>query len=169
MKHSSLLLSDWPSLLSALPSNLDLTALARSKKAIVRCRQVSDGETLLRLALWYGPCGMSLRSASAFSTGTEAAILSDVALFKRLAGAGDWLEGVAAALLSEKPTDDGLERRHRNQDSQAEKEHRRRRLHHLGGKAVGRQVRHRLRFQFGGSADSEQTRTLLAQAPPIGK
>ena len=24
-------------------------------------------------------------------------------------------------------------------------------------------------FEFGGSADSEQTRTLLAQAPPIGK
>jgi hypothetical protein len=24
-------------------------------------------------------------------------------------------------------------------------------------------------FEFGGSADAEQTRTLLAQAPPIGK
>lgn len=106
MKHSSLLLSDWPSLLSALPSSLDLTALARSKKAIVRCRRVGDGETLLRLALWYGPCGMSLRSASAFSTGTEAAVLSDVALFKRLARAGDWLEAVAAALLAEKLSDE---------------------------------------------------------------
>ena len=106
MKHSSLLLSDWPSLLSALPSSLDLTALARSKKAIVRCRRVADGETLLRLALWYGPCGMSLRSASAFSTGTEAAVLSDVALFKRLARAGDWLEAVAAALLAEKLSDE---------------------------------------------------------------
>jgi hypothetical protein len=106
MNHSSLLLSDWPSLLSALPSNLDLTALARSKKAIVRSRRVADGETLLRLALWYGPCGMSLRSASAFSTGTEAAVLSDVALFKRLAGAGDWLEAVAAALLAEKLSDE---------------------------------------------------------------
>ena len=108
MNNSSLLLSDWPSVLAALPSSLDLTALARSKKAIVRCRQVADGETLLRLALWYGPCGMSLRSASAFSAGTEAAILSDVALFKRLARAGDWLEAVAAALLSEKPVD-GIE------------------------------------------------------------
>ena len=106
MNHSSLLVSDWPSLLSALPSDLDLTALARSKKAIVRCRRVADGETLLRLALWYGPCGMSLRSASAFSTGTEAAVLSDVALFKRLAGAGDWLEAVAAALLAEKLSDE---------------------------------------------------------------
>jgi hypothetical protein len=102
MKPSSLLLSDWASFLSVLPPNLDLTALARSKKAIVRGRQVADGETLLRLALWYGPCGMSLRSVSAFSAGTEAAILSDVALFKRLAGAGDWLEAVAATLLSEK-------------------------------------------------------------------
>ena len=108
MELSSLLTSDWSSLVSALPSSLDLTALARSKKAIVRGRQVSDGETLLRLALWYGPCGMSLRTASALATGTGTAVLSDVGLLKRLAGSSDWLEAVVTALLAERQTGERL-------------------------------------------------------------
>lgn len=102
MQIASLLSSHWPSLLSALPASLDLTALARSKRAIIRSRRVCDGETLLRLALWYGPCGMSLRSTAALATGTETATLSDVALLKRLAGAADWLEAVVAAVLAER-------------------------------------------------------------------
>lgn len=105
MQIASLLSSHWQSLLSALPASLDLTALARSKQAIIRSRRVSDGETLLRLALWYGPCGMSLRSAAAFALGTETANLSDVALLKRLAGAGDWLEAIIAAVLAERQTE----------------------------------------------------------------
>lgn len=105
MQIASLLSSHWQSLLSALPASLDLTALARSKRAIVRSRRVSDGETLLRLALWYGPCGLSLRSAAALAAGTETASLSDVALFKRLAGAADWLEAVVAAVLAERQTE----------------------------------------------------------------
>ncbi len=64
MPSASLLSSGWPSVLSALPSSLDLAALARSEGAIKRGRRISDGETLLRLALWYGPCGLSLRSAA---------------------------------------------------------------------------------------------------------
>lgn len=102
MQIASLLSSHWQSLLSSLPASLDLTALARSKRAIIRGRRVRDGETLLRLALWYGPCGMSLRSAAALALGTETADLSDVALFKRLAGAADWLEAIVTALLAER-------------------------------------------------------------------
>ena len=99
---ASLLSSGWPSVLSALPSSLDLTALARSSGAIKRSRRISDGETLLRLALWYGPCGLSLRSAAALAAGTETANLSDVALLKRLCGAADWLEAIVAAVLAER-------------------------------------------------------------------
>lgn len=102
MHIESLLSSRWQSLLSALPASLDLTALARSKRAILRGRRVSDGETLLRLALWYGPCGLSLRSAAAQALGTSIADLSDVALFKRLVGAADWLEAIVAAVLAER-------------------------------------------------------------------
>ena len=102
MQLASLLSSGWPSVLSALPSSLDLTALARSEGAIKRSRRVSDGETLLRLALWYGPCGLSLRSAAALAAGTETANLSDVALLKRLSGAADWLEAIVATVLAER-------------------------------------------------------------------
>jgi len=98
----SLLSSGWPSILSALPSSLDLTALARSEGAIKRSRRISDGETLLRLALWYGPCGLSLRSVAALAAGTATANLSDVALLKRLCGAADWLEAIVAAVLAER-------------------------------------------------------------------
>lgn len=88
MHIGSLVSSEWRSLLSALPASLDLTALARSKRAIRRGRRVSDGETLLRLALWYGPCGLSLRGAAAQAVGTSTADLSDVALFKAFGGSG---------------------------------------------------------------------------------
>lgn len=99
MQVTSLLSSGWAGLLSGLPASLDLTALARERGAIVRSRRVSDGETLLRLALWYGPGGMSLRSAAALATGTQTAELSDVALLKRLCGAADWLEAIVSAML----------------------------------------------------------------------
>lgn len=99
---SSLLSSGWKGLLSGLPASLDLTALARERGAIVRSRRISDGETLLRLALWYGPGGMSLRSAAALASGTQTADLSDVALLKRLCGAADWLEAIVSAMLAER-------------------------------------------------------------------
>jgi hypothetical protein len=102
MQLSSLLSSGWGSLLSALPPSLDLTALARSEGAIKRSRRISDGETLLRLALWYGPCGLSLRSAAALAAGTDTAHLSDVALLKRLSGSADWLGAIVAAILAER-------------------------------------------------------------------
>ena len=90
--------------MSGLPASLDLTALARERGAIIRSRRVSDGEILLRLALWYGPGGMSLRSAAALATGTQTAELSDVALLKRLCGAADWLEAIVSAMLAERQT-----------------------------------------------------------------
>ncbi|MDP9055916.1 MAG: transposase [Pseudomonadota bacterium] len=102
---SSLLSSGWSSVLSALPSSLDLTALARSEGAIKRNRRISDGETLLRLALWYGPCGLSLRSAAALAAGTDTANLSDVALLKRLSGAADWLETIVGKVLAQRQSD----------------------------------------------------------------
>lgn len=115
MQIPSLLTSNWSSLLSALPGSVDLTALARSTGAIVRRRRIDDGETLLRLALWYGPGGLSLRSTAALAGGTGVAELSDVALLKRLSGAADWLQALIAAQLNQrdaisKPRQLGCER-----------------------------------------------------------
>jgi hypothetical protein len=107
MHLSSLFSSGWASVLSALPASLDLTALARSEGAIKRNRRICDGETLLRLSLWYGPCGLSLRSAAALAAGTDTAHLSDVALLKRLSGAADWLEAIVGKLLAERQGEPG--------------------------------------------------------------
>ncbi|TIM62195.1 MAG: hypothetical protein E5Y60_27700 [Mesorhizobium sp.] len=46
--------------------------------ALVRRRNVPDAATLLRLALAYGPGGMSLRSAAAWAGMNDVASLSDV-------------------------------------------------------------------------------------------
>lgn len=67
----------------------------------MRRRCVADAATLLRLALAYGPGGMSLRSAAAWAGMNDIAGLSDVALLKRLRGAADWLGGIAGALLDD--------------------------------------------------------------------
>ncbi|BAV63097.1 transposase [Sphingobium cloacae] len=91
----------WRDLLSRLPANLDLDQSAREYGALKRRRVVRDGATMLRLALAYGPGGMSLRSAAAWAAGCDIAHLSDVGLLKRLKGASDWLSHVAASLLND--------------------------------------------------------------------
>src|ERR687886_756680 len=48
-------------------------------------------QDLLRLALAYGPGGLSLRQAAAWAQAHGVAVLSDVALLKRLSRAAEWL------------------------------------------------------------------------------
>jgi IS4 transposase len=90
----------WPELLAAVGSAVDLEASARAAGALARARRVRDGATLLRLALAYGGCGLSLRQTAAWAAAQGVAQLSDVAVLGRLAGAADWLEAVASALLA---------------------------------------------------------------------
>ena len=90
----------WRDLLSRLPDSLELDQSAREHGALKRRRLVRDGATMLRLALAYGPGGMSLRSAAAWAAGRDIAHLSDVGLLKRLKGANDWLSYIAASLLN---------------------------------------------------------------------
>ncbi len=54
----------WPALLAALPATFDLNATARASGALVRRRAVGDAAALLRLALGYGPGGLSLSISS---------------------------------------------------------------------------------------------------------
>ncbi|MER9389992.1 hypothetical protein [Mesorhizobium sp. M0435] len=91
--------ADWQALISGLSQSIDLDATARATGALVRRRNVADAATLLRLALAYGPSGMSLRSAAAWAGVNDVASLSDVALLKRLRGAADWLGCIAGASL----------------------------------------------------------------------
>lgn len=92
---------DWQNLISKLSRIIDLDTTARERGALLRRRIVQDGATLLRLALAYGPGGMSLRSAAAWAGLNDVANLSDVALLKRLCGSADWLGDIAGALLAD--------------------------------------------------------------------
>src|SRR5215213_2719286 len=94
---SSSLEAQWPDLVAAVSAAIDLEATARASGALVRRRGIRSAEMLLRLALAYGPGGLSLRAAAAWASGL--ADLSDTAIMKRLRQAAPWLGEVAGALL----------------------------------------------------------------------
>lgn len=100
MDITSPILDQWSQVRSALPRGFDLEATARARQAFSRARGVPNAETLLRLALGYGACGMSLRECCAWAEAGAIASLSDPALLHRLCGAADWLGDLTGALLA---------------------------------------------------------------------
>ena len=96
---SSSLEAQWPDLVAAVSAAIDLEATARTSGALVRRRAIRSAEMLLRLALAYGPGGLSLRAAAAWAGASGLADLSDTAIMKRLRQAAPWLGEVAGALL----------------------------------------------------------------------
>ena len=105
MSEASLLDERWNEVLSRLPSGIDLDVTAREHGALRRSRAIRDGQSLLRLALLYGPGGASLRGAAAWAAQVGVGSLSDVAVLKRLRGASAWLEHIAGALMSKRVGD----------------------------------------------------------------
>jgi hypothetical protein len=81
--------SEWAHLCSMLPGDLEQSCL--DKLAIGRFREIRSASDLLRLCFAYGVCDLSLRQAAAWASTSGLAQLSDVAVFKRLRSAGDWL------------------------------------------------------------------------------
>src|SRR5215207_6050759 len=96
---SSSLEAQWPALVAAVSAAIDLEATARASGALVRRRALRSAEMLLRLALAYGPGGLSLRAAAAWAGASGLADLSDTAIMQRLRQAAPWLGEVAGALL----------------------------------------------------------------------
>src|SRR5918997_2190714 len=96
---SSSLDAQWPDLVAVVSAAIDLEATARASGALVRRRAIRSAEMLLRLALAYGPGGLSLRSAATWAGVHGLADLSDTAVMKRLRKAADWLGEIAGALL----------------------------------------------------------------------
>lgn len=89
MDTAKVIRDEWQYVLSMLPSDLDESAA--SKLALVRRRQVVSGEDLLRLCLAYGLGDLSLRHTAAWGRTLGLCDMSDVAVMKRLQGAGEWL------------------------------------------------------------------------------
>ena len=96
---SSSLDAQWPDLIAAVSAAIDLEATARTSEALVRRREIRSAEALLRLALAYGPGGLSLRTAAAWAGVSGLADLSDTAAMNRLRKAAGWLGEIAGALL----------------------------------------------------------------------
>jgi Transposase DDE domain len=95
------ILDHWPEVQAHLPAGFDLERTARERGAFTRARQVKDAQTLLRLALAYGGCGMSLRETCAWAEVAGLASLSDPSLIERLCKAAPWLGDIVAALIGE--------------------------------------------------------------------
>lgn len=100
MHQTSLPEDPWSDVLSKLPATLDLDATALAFRALRRRRTLREGQSLLRLALMYGPGGASLRGTAAWAAQAGVGTLSDVAVLKRLRGACDWLEHIAGTLIA---------------------------------------------------------------------
>ncbi len=96
---SASLEAQWPDLVAAVSAAIDLEATARTSEALVRRREIRSAEAQLRLALAYGPGGLSLRRAAAWAGISGLADLSDTAVMNRLRKAADWLGEIAGALL----------------------------------------------------------------------
>ena len=91
--------AQWPGLVAAVTAAIDLEGTARTSGALVRRREIRSAEALLRLALAWGPGGLSLRAAAAWAGVIGLADLSDTAVMNRLRRAASWLGEVAGALL----------------------------------------------------------------------
>jgi len=96
---SSVSLDSFAAVLARLPPNLDLDVLARETKAIQRPRALRCGVDLLRLALAWGPGGMSLQQVAAWAGAMGFAHFTDEALIVRLHNSVAFLQGVTQALL----------------------------------------------------------------------
>jgi len=95
------ILDYWLEVQAHLPAGFDLEQTARARGAFTRAREVKNATTLLRLALAYAGCGMSLRETCAWAEVAGLASLSDPSLIERLCKAGPWLGDIVAALIAE--------------------------------------------------------------------
>lgn len=98
----TILREQWESLVGMLPRQFDLEKTVRESGALVRRRAIQSAETLLRLLLAYSLCGLSLRATAAWAQSQDLALVSDVALLKRLRKAAPWVGQVLAAKLAER-------------------------------------------------------------------
>jgi len=104
MKIRPEILDHWPEVSACFPADFDLAATARSRGAFTRAREIKNPATLLRLALAYGGCGMSVRETCAWAEAGGITSLSDPSLLERLCKAAPWLGDIVAALIAEQAT-----------------------------------------------------------------
>ena len=89
----------WPYLMSYVGGAARVNALAEQTGAFTRARKIENPEVLLRLILMWAVAERSLMETAAIAAEAGLADVSDVALVKRFAKAGDWLAALTSDLL----------------------------------------------------------------------
>lgn len=90
--------SQWPYLLTLLPS--DLEESARRTHALVRCRNIPDATALIRIALAYAVSDLSLKDVAAWARSQGLAQITGPGLFYRLRESEAWLQELLAKTLA---------------------------------------------------------------------
>lgn len=88
---------EWEYVRTLLPS--DLEESARKNNALLRCRNVPDAASLMRLALAYAVSDLSLKDVAAWASALDVAQITGPGLFYRLREAESWLEQVLGQVL----------------------------------------------------------------------
>ena len=99
MKPVPLHEEEWEYVQTLLPPDLEQSA--RRTSALLRCRNVPNAASLLRMALAYAVSDLSLKDVAAWASSLELAEITGPGLFYRLREAEGWLEHVLAEILSQ--------------------------------------------------------------------
>lgn len=89
----------WPYLISFLGGAARVQTVAEQTGAFTRARKIENAEVLLRLILMWAVAERSLMDTAAIAAEAGLADVSDAALVKRFAKAGDWLAALVSDLL----------------------------------------------------------------------
>ena len=98
MESLPLCAEQWDYVRTLLPVDLEQTA--KSLNALVRCRNVPDAETLMRMALAYAVSDLSLKDVAAWASAMNLAEITGPGLFYRLRESEGWLAHVLAQTLA---------------------------------------------------------------------
>jgi hypothetical protein len=99
MELSSLYEQDWEYVQTVLPC--DLAESAYRSSALLRCRNIRDAASFMRIALAYAVTDLSLKNVAAWASALQLAEITGPALFYRLRQAEEWLEQVLGQVLSD--------------------------------------------------------------------
>lgn len=90
---------EWRYLRTLLPGDLDLTA--HQSGALLRCRNISNAEGLVRIALAYAVSDLSLKDVAAWSHALGLAEITGPGVFYRLREAESWLSILLGQVLEQ--------------------------------------------------------------------
>jgi Transposase DDE domain len=99
MQQTSLHEDDWEYVRTLLPA--DLEESARRTSALLRCRNIPDAASFIRMALAYAVSDLSLKDVAAWASALQVAEITGPGLFYRLRQAEQWLEQVLGQILSD--------------------------------------------------------------------